>query len=662
MKLRVLLAGLTLAVVCMAAEPGVELHQKAVTLERAGKLDDAITLYEKVAHDFASDHPLAAKALMAAARCTETLGRDNAAKLYEQVTREYGDQRDLAQTARSKLAALRQPAPTTMTQRRIESPGVELDQSAYTDGQRAVFFDERAGGLVIGDVAGKERKVIRKAKRADLRGWIPSRDFSMVLLTFPPDPNGLARLAVVRADGTGNEIAVLKYVPGGLCSPSWSWDNRFVLACDVQPDGSRRFLSISVDNGQTRELLRGETTIGARPAFSPDGRFIAYGDGRRGQGNVFILPMEGGSPRLVFSNGSFLDWTRDGHHLLIVSRRSGAEGLYLLPVKKDQPAGDPFLVRYGSFANGHTTANGAFVYQAVPPGGNWKTSIAGLDPEGRLGQWKELSLKVGGAAGPSASWSPDSSQIAYTATRDDFGQPGSVVLVRNMATGEEREVYRDTEQVWCVWAPQPNLVCERTSNGAESLTDIFSVALNSGQPKALVKLPRGGSGIWANRDGRTFDLFSAPEMRWYAWEMGAEQAKVLDQERVRAILIPSEKWFPRIVNRRELEIRPTSGGPWKHLVTLNSEIGLQNFPLEYTPDGKWILYGDKDSSGRDSLFRISPARGQPERLGDFPSGYLRECLLDLSPDGRQILAQASRAVQPELWLLENFEPKPQPGR
>jgi hypothetical protein len=455
MQLRVLFAGLTLAVVCMAAESGAEQYQKAVTQERAGKLDDAIKLYEKIAHDFASDHPLAAKALMSAARCTETLGRDNAAKLYEQVTRDFSDQRELAQTAQSKLAALRQPSPQTLTQRRIQSLGAEIEQATHTDGQRAVFFDERAGGLVLSDVAGRERKVIHKAKRADLRGWLPSRDFSMVLLSILPDANGLARLAVVKADGTGyHEIAHL--LPGGVCSSSLSWDSRFVLACDVQPDGSTRFLSISVDNGLTRELFRGQTGVGARPTFSPDGRFIAYGDGRRGEGKVLIVNADGGAPGVVFEGGSFLDWTSDGRYLLVVSRRSGAEGLYLLPVKEGQPAGDPVLVRYGSFANGHTTANGAFVYQAIPPGGNWRTSVASLDPEGRIGQWKELSLKVGGAAGPSASWSPDSSQIAYTATRDDFGQPGSVVLLRDMATGKEREVYRDTEQVWCVWAPQPN--------------------------------------------------------------------------------------------------------------------------------------------------------------------------------------------------------------
>ena len=96
MKLRMLFTGVALTVICLAAESGRELFQKAKTLERAGKPEDAIKLYDKVAHDFASDHRLAANALMAEAELTETLGRENAAKLYQRVAQEYGDQRDLA--------------------------------------------------------------------------------------------------------------------------------------------------------------------------------------------------------------------------------------------------------------------------------------------------------------------------------------------------------------------------------------------------------------------------------------------------------------------------------------------------------------------------------------------------------------------------------------
>jgi hypothetical protein len=234
-----------------------------------------------------------------------------------------------------------------------------------------------------------------------------------------------------------------------------------------------------------------------------------------------------------------------------------------------------------------------------------------------------------------------------------------------MTTGEEREVYRDREQVFCSWAPRPNLICERTPEAAAQKTDIFSVELNSGRAETLATLPWSGSGILPNRDRRTFFLFfQTPELGWYTWEIGATRAvKVEDQGQVPPVLRPSEEWFPRIVNGRELEIRPAAGGAWRRLVTLNREARRQNYPIKYTPDGKWIIYGDKDSSGNDSLFRISPNGGTPERIGDLPPGYLQACTLELSPDACQILAQAGGwAVPLEFWLLENFEPKPQATR
>lgn len=129
MKPRISIAGLIAIFFCglaaLAAESGAELFQKAKTQETAaGNLEEAIKLYQKVAKDFASDRPLAAKALMAAAHCYELLGKDkqaNAVKLYEQVARDFGDQRQPVEAARAKLASLRQgdsaARPATMTQR-----------------------------------------------------------------------------------------------------------------------------------------------------------------------------------------------------------------------------------------------------------------------------------------------------------------------------------------------------------------------------------------------------------------------------------------------------------------------------------------------------------------------------------------------------------------
>src|ERR1700685_896502 len=124
MKLRVLIASLMFGAAAFAADTGAELFQKALTQEQAaGNLEAAIKLYQRVATEFASDRPLAAKALVQEARCYEKLGQDKAVKLYEQVARDFGDQRELAATASARLAVLKRgehPAPLvppSMTQR-----------------------------------------------------------------------------------------------------------------------------------------------------------------------------------------------------------------------------------------------------------------------------------------------------------------------------------------------------------------------------------------------------------------------------------------------------------------------------------------------------------------------------------------------------------------
>jgi hypothetical protein len=118
----------------------------------------------------------------------------------------------------------------------------------------------------------------------------------------------------------------------------------------------------------------------------------------------------------------------------------------------------------------------------------------------------------------------------------------------------------------------------------------------------------------------------------------------------------------RVVNRRDLEVRATPDGNWNHLVSYNA-IQPPVFEIERSLDGKWIFYGDNDSTGKDSLFRISTAGGQPERLGDFPTQYRWSARgIHVSPDGRNVFLEGATGSLMESWLLENFEPKPPVAR
>jgi len=112
-----------------------------------------------------------------------------------------------------------------------------------------------------------------------------------------------------------------------------------------------------------------------------------------------------------------------------------------------------------------------------------------------------------------------------------------------------------------------------------------------------------------------------------------------------------ERWVAQL-NKGAIEIRPMQGGNWKRLVSRRSEMGGQG---AFTPDGEWFLYHDKDSSGKEGFYRVSTAGGEPERLGDFPSGNMTGSLF-ISRNGRKIIAEALN-TGPEVWILENYVPQ-----
>jgi hypothetical protein len=144
------------------------------------------------------------------------------------------------------------------------------------------------------------------------------------------------------------------------------------------------------------------------------------------------------------------------------STRAGSEALWLFPVKDGRPSGDPVFVRNGDFdgLRGSVLPNGALLARQEAYG-NW-ASLGTLDSNGRLGAWKPLDLNIGN--NPligDMRWSPDSTQIAYPSVHRDAGQLGSSIRVRNVVSGEDREVYRSAaNRIFCEWeARRPNLIC-----------------------------------------------------------------------------------------------------------------------------------------------------------------------------------------------------------
>jgi hypothetical protein len=625
------------------AKPGVELEAAIAKEQVNGDLQAAVAAYQKIAANAAAPREVRAKALLHLAACYEKQGQQ-ARTVYEQIVRDYGDQ-PAATQASAKLAALRQSGTgstsTALTQRTFELPVAISDRNVgrLTDGRNVVYVDEGTGFLMMSDLSGANRRVVLKPK--GVLGYLyPSRDLSMVFMELIKT-DGTRVNAIVRTDGTAyREVGVEPQ-----CGAAWSWDANYFLACHHKETGPADLLRISVADGQARKL---QTTEAHAIRLSPDGKFIAYSTWENNFQQIFVAPAEGGEPQLISDRAALMDWTRDGRYLVVAMDISGSEALYLAPIKSGKKAGEPIFVRYGYFV-GHVNAAGAFVYSVPVQDGSFETWIGTLDAAGRPSAWRSLSLRSGNAM-PNPTWSPDNAHIAYSAANQAAGQTMQTIRVRDVASGDDRELYKaGTGRIDCAWAAQHNkLFCTEL---VEKDTEILSLAIDSGRPERLGVVPSSWHMGAPSPDDRAIYLLSPRNLM--RWDIATQQMTPVEQSA--GIIPPSqdERWVVRR-NNGTIEIRPMAGSAWKGLGPIAPDGGV--FKLaSFTPDGKWLLYQTLDTNGKRRFFRVATDGGsQPEQAGDLP-GRGTAVQLSISPDGHKIIAYTLRPS--EMWILENFEPR-----
>jgi tetratricopeptide (TPR) repeat protein len=107
----VITAALVLVLVGVASgyaqQTAEELYQAALYQEEVqGNLESAIDIYGQILEDFPDNRAVAAKALMHIGLCHEKLGSREAQSAYERLVRDYGDQTEVADRARARLADL----------------------------------------------------------------------------------------------------------------------------------------------------------------------------------------------------------------------------------------------------------------------------------------------------------------------------------------------------------------------------------------------------------------------------------------------------------------------------------------------------------------------------------------------------------------------------
>jgi dipeptidyl aminopeptidase/acylaminoacyl peptidase len=213
----------------------------------------------------------------------------------------------------------------------------------------------------------------------------------------------VALAAVVSADDpkrvpTIDDLLLVKAVGGAQISPDGRWVAYTVNETDFRQDAfvTQVWLA-NTATGRTLQLTRGDKSS-ASPQWSPDSQFLAFTSSRVGDRNqIFVIRPDGGEAQQLTKAetavGGFT-WSADGRHIAF----SASEPQPQASKDRREAFGDFEVVRR-EYTHSHIwTIDVAEALQA-PVAGTQRT--------------KGTEFSVG-----SASWSPDGTRIAFSATKN----------------------------------------------------------------------------------------------------------------------------------------------------------------------------------------------------------------------------------------------------
>jgi Tol biopolymer transport system component len=667
---------------------GQALHQEEVE----GDLETAIATYKKVIADPQANRGLKATALLHIGRAYERLGSVEARKAYEQLTREYADQAEIATQARSRLLALGGAVANHDSQvvaRQIwVGEAVDLEGRPSGDGRFLTFIDWRStntGNVAIRDLATGETHRITNASAAEGYAYEPSPSPDGKSIAYVWDGEGVTSVRTIRIDGS--RPRVLSQQKGlGAYYLRWSPDGRHLAASFIDFAGDRTWrivLVATADGSITRLKSTGwqEPIIGG---FSPDGRFLVYAFSKLSAGpeaGIFSIAVDGARESAIV-HGTATDtspaWTNDGRAVVFLSDRSGTQDLWSIRVVDGQPQGEPVLVRsnMGDIVNMGFTRDGSYYY------GAWNQKrdvyIADRDPQTLrlVAPPARLSDQyIGSNAGP--AWSPDGLSIAFVRGADRHGR---TIVIRSLITGAERTLpikLSDGYWVWAfgpTWLPDSQSILVVDADWAKRRMILRRVNVNSSQEHTVLdeEIGRIYPPMRVSPDGRWLyfsrsEPSASPEqvvLRLIKKELESGEETELFRAESPGVgffglaVSPSGDRLSYMMNvglkdERHVMVMPTAGGEARILYR-----GDYSHPTPFagvwTRDGKYVLGVAEEAKKIRRLWAFPAEGGDPQKLDILPQTI---STVDLSPDGRRMVFTGIQE-KGEVWSIRNLIPQP----
>lgn len=659
-----------------------------------GNLKAAIEQYKKVAQS--GVRTLAAQALSHMAECYQKLGDSESRRIYEQIVREYADQKDVAAAARAHL----EPAGPSASSRRIwtvaDAKGAPTKFDFYgqisPDGRYLPYtnWDEK-GDLFVHDlVTGAERRLTNTG--GDEPGGTGefaeeaafSRDSKQLAYTWDTKEGVELRLIGLQNPGVPQPRRLVVNRDLKWISPySWSPDGKSIAVRIQRQDQSGQIGLVSVEDGSLRILKSIAWQLGSGIFFSNDGKYLAYdvpsGD-PTGQQDIFIIAADGSreTPAVVHpSRDVAVGWSPDGKHLLFASDRSGSMALWALSIVDGKPQGQPEFLK-GDLGNSGLSAANGFLGMTASGALYSEVFNPGADPSDiRFGPFdfatgRFLSTPTSAAHAFLGTnihpiWSPDGKYLAYASMRKTH----VAIAILSMETGQIRELLPSPNFTpsagyfgSLAWAPDGRSFIA-AARGDKHGNGVFRIDAQTGSVSLIVAAPGPRSAVLSS-DGKSlyYRTQSDGDVSVMRHDLVSGETNELIRKKSMTLLwLSGDGRYVGIVavdtpqaGPARMIVVPTDGGKPREVVSRPS-LGSVNF----SPDGRYIATGTVDAATQSRAIILIPVEGgEVKELMRVPD--LRPLVVAAwSPDSRSVLLKESSASwdQSVLWRAPVDGSKPQ---
>jgi Tol biopolymer transport system component/DNA-binding winged helix-turn-helix (wHTH) protein len=469
--------------------------------------------------------------------------------------------------------------------------------------------------------------------------WSPDGSF----VAFERDTSEGSAYYIVPALGGVERKLIDKH--GGGYGVSWSGNGKYLAIVDrpIQ-EPKDHILLVSVESGESQDSnIRPSVGITTGLAFSPDGKYLAFARGSAGNSDLFIVPVTGGTPRIVASVHSSvwgLAWTPDSQEIVFGSTHQGLLTLWRSSLNRGEPELVPAAAEYATQPAISTRGNRLAFLHSVVRTGIWKKSLTS-----NASQDAELVSSMSENSQPSLS--PDGRRLAFQSSRSGSFET-YVSDIDGLAPMQLTNFQTSSTVALPAWSPDGKMIAVQAQ--VDGYIQVFLCSSEGAAERRLTSGPYLNEFPNWSHDGKWIYFTSNRSGTWQAWKVPVQGGDPLQITTGGAVFV-FESWDGKSLYY------------WRDKAVWNLDLATnrESRIVDSAPDwvGGWRLCG----KGICAVDRTK------ERFITYdPSGRIRQTIplnvgpsagpfrgFDVTPDGQWLLYTRIDSMESNIMMIENFQ-------